>query len=259
MSTSVSQSQRSNNSKWVRNWITAAGVILMLVFGFFVIRTQGYVSGVEFAPSHFQIRDFSFYEIPLLHHQITPIYRKTRSSATATYLSQKSLIPSTGGTAKTWHLVSISRGLTGTTAADASFLVNQLQLRSAGKDYWRQWSVDHPAKAALVWPHVHKLADRELYVLIPGLLDLVSTDSTKSATKTLAQSKTQSQSQAQTEAQTKAQTKALKNTIDEYLQDQYLSLIKDMAAADRQPLAAELLAEAQTDYPNNEEFKTISH
>ena len=212
----------------------------MLLFGFFVIRTQGYVSGVEFAPSHFQIRDFSFYEIPLLQHQITPIHRKTHSSATATYLRQKSLIPLTGGPAKTWHLVSISRGLTGTTPADASFLVDQMKLRFGGKDYWRQWSIDHPAKAALFWPKIQKLAGRELYVLIPALMELVAADSTKPGGNT----KT-------------GNTQALQSKIDEYLQNQYLTLIGDMTAADREPLATALLAEARSDYPDNPTFKAM--
>ena len=207
----------------------------MLLFGFFIIRTQGYVSGVEFAPSHFQTRDFSFYEIPLLQHQITPIHRKTRSGETATYLRQKSLIPLTGRPAETWHLVSISRGLTGTTAADASFLVDQMKLNKAGKEFWRQWSINFPAKAALLWPKVQKLADRELYVLIPELMELVSADSTKSG----------------------GNTQQLQSKIDDYLQEQYLTLIGDMSAADRKPLAAALLAEARLDYPSNQAFKVI--
>ena len=212
----------------------------MLLFGFFIIRTQGYVSGVEFAPSHFQIRDFSFYEIPLLQHQITPIHRKIRSSPTATYLRQKSLIPSTAGPAQTWDLVSISRGLTGTTAADASFLIDQLKLGFAGKEYWKQWSIDHPAKAALFWPKIQKLAERELYVLIPALMELVAADSTRPGGTKQA-----------------GNTQALQNKIDEYLQDQYLTLIGDMNAAEREPLAAALLAEAQSDYPNNQTFKAM--
>ncbi|KAA1260891.1 hypothetical protein LF1_34330 [Rubripirellula obstinata] len=207
----------------------------MLLVGFFVIRTQGHVSGVEFAPSHFQIREFSFYEIPLLHHQITPIHRKTRTSKTATYLRQKSLIQSTRGPAQTWHLVSLSRGLTGSTPADASFLIDQMELSSAGEDYWRQWSIDHPAKAALVWPVIQKLADRELYVLIPALLELVSANASKAVTR----------------------TEELKSKIDEHLQDEYFSLIQDMIAADRLPLAEALLDEALADYPENEDLKSI--
>ncbi len=257
MSTSVSQNESQNeaqseaqsesqlssprhgqrNRKSIRNWGTAAGMILVLLVGIFVIRTQGHVSGVEFAPSHFQTRQFSFYEIPLLQLQITPIYRKTTTNKTATYLRQKSLIQSTRGPAQTWHLVSLSRGLTGSTAADASFLIDQLELSSAGKDYWRQWSIDHPAKATLVWPIIQKLADRELYVLIPGLLELVSADSSKPATG----------------------IEMLKRDIDTYLQDEYLSLIGDMAAADRQRLAAALLSEARSDYPKNADLQTIQN
>jgi hypothetical protein len=207
----------------------------MLLVGFFVIRTQGYVSGVEFAPSHFQTRDFNFYEIPLLHLQITPIHRKVRTGKTANYLRQKSLIPATAGPAETWHLVSLSRGLTGKTAADASYLVDQLQLGGAGNEFWRQWSIDHPSKAALVWPTIQKLADRELYVLIPALMELISSDGKS----------------------TQQSGEALQTDIDQYLQEQYISLIRDMTAANRGPLAAALLAEARSDYPDNQDFKTM--
>ena len=35
-------------------------------------------------------------------------------------------------------------------------------LETGGEEYWRKWSVDHPAKAQTFWPVIQKLALREL-------------------------------------------------------------------------------------------------
>ena len=237
MSTSVSSNQSSTgsrspkgssksggNRRSARKWIIGSATILMLLAGFFVIRTQGYVSGTEFAPTHFQTRTFNFYEIPLLHVQITPIVRSIRTDATAQYLLQKSLIPLVQGSAQTWHLANLSRGLTGSRAADASFLVDQLLIESGGSAHWKKWSVDHPKLASELWPIVQKLAKRELYLLIPSLFELASTSSS---------------------------VEELQESIDRYLEREYIGLIEDMKAADREPLAAALLAEARLDFPSS--------
>ena len=43
---------------------------------------QGNISGTEFSPTHFQQRDFGFYEIPLIHLQISPIKRSASTPST---------------------------------------------------------------------------------------------------------------------------------------------------------------------------------
>ena len=84
--------------------------MLLLIFVLFiVIRTQGFVSGQEFSPTHFQQREFSFYEIPLIHLQITPIKRSGSTPSTATYVRQNSADHAPYRRPHHWHLVSLSR------------------------------------------------------------------------------------------------------------------------------------------------------
>jgi hypothetical protein len=197
---------------------------------FIVIRTQGFVSGHEFSPTHFQQRKFSFYEIPLIHLQITPIKRSGTTPRTATYVRQNSLITPAPGTPTTWHLVAISRGLTGSTPADANLLMDQLSLRAGGDEYWRKWSIDHPKQAKILWPVIQRLAERELYLLMPPLFEL---------------------------AQIEQSPDCLQENIDSHLKQQYRSLILDMKAADRSELAQQLLVEATRDYPEDTELGNL--
>lgn len=237
MSTSVSHSSnqasrpKRKGGRFARWWITGASGLIILVVGFLIIRIQGSVSGVEFSPTHFQTREFRFFEIPLLQWQITPIHRSASTPKTATYVRQKGLIPMANGVPQTWHLVSISRGLTGEEPADAGLLVDQMNF-SMGKDrYWRKWSVDHPNRATVLWPVVQRLAERELYILMPGLFELAQEDRTPAE---------------------------LSTAIDNYLPAQYSRLIMDLAEAGRGDLAEALLEEARADYPDSTELTSLN-
>lgn len=238
MSTSVSHSdpastdnrvfgRRKNRDRMTKWLLIAAATLLLGLIVLLVITTQGNISGSEFSPTHFQQRDFHFYEIPLLHLQITPIRRKVSTPATASYLKQMSMVSVPQGQPVHWHLVSISRGFSGTSDADAKLLTDQLDLSPDGDLYWKTWTADHPELAAVFWPVIQKLAERELYILMPRLFEL-----------------------AQADQPTSVLTPGdLQSSIDTYLIDQYASLIQDMVAADRKELAASLAAEAKADYP----------
>lgn len=195
-----------------------------------MIRVQGFVSGEEFAPTHFQQRQFSFYEIPLIHLQITPIKRTGSTPATAMFLRQKTLVAPNTGPPQVWHLVWISRGLTGTVPIDANLLIDQLNLTLAGKDYWRTWSVDHPQHAKVLWPVIQTLAQRELYIVMPRLFELAQMEQTP---------------------------QQLKENIDDHLRKEYRRLIIDMDAADRTDLARQLLDEATRDFPEDDDLKNV--
>ena len=227
MSTSVSSTPASTPGKRgtvLRRWVIGISALLLTLLMFIVIRTQGHVTGKEFSPTHFQQRDFSFYEIPFIHVQITPINRAGSTPTCAMYLRQKSLVKPFTGPPQVWHLVSISRGLTGRTPADPQLLLDQLELQHAGGSYWRKWSIDHSNRAKVFWPIVQKLAQRELYILLPELFELAQLD---------------------------LKPQQLKSRIDQLLRDQYYGLIVDMLAADRDELARQLLLEAISDYPDD--------
>ncbi|MEM9587669.1 MAG: hypothetical protein AAGA03_10340, partial [Planctomycetota bacterium] len=63
---------KSRSRRQRRLAILIAGLVCSLAMAM-VVLFPGHVSGIEFAPSHFEARRFQFYELPLLQLQITPI------------------------------------------------------------------------------------------------------------------------------------------------------------------------------------------
>ncbi|MEO1528535.1 MAG: hypothetical protein AAFX06_24200, partial [Planctomycetota bacterium] len=119
-----------------------------------LILIQGSVSGREFAPSHFQTREFTFHEIPFLHLQITPVRRKVVSDPASRVIRTAGYITTPRGKPPSkWHLVSLSRGPS-TTPAVASLLTNALSLTAGGGNYWQSWTTKNPKSAAALWPIV---------------------------------------------------------------------------------------------------------
>ncbi|TWT82403.1 hypothetical protein CA13_38660 [Planctomycetes bacterium CA13] len=204
---------------------------MVSLFLFLFVRVQGSVTGREFSPDTFSVREFHFYEIPLLNLQITPIKRTSVTPNTATYLRQKSLIQAPKKPTDTWHLVYLSRGFTGRTPADSELLLLQLNLDHNGNAYWRQWSIDHPQHAPFFWSVIQRLAKREMYLLMPPLFEL---------------------------AQLEQSTEAMTEKINQSLSSQYVDLIKDMRAADRTVLADGLLKEALKDFPNDADLRKLA-
>src|SRR6056297_1818481 len=227
---SASPDAPRRKSRRFQRLVVAGVTVLVGLMLFLVILTQGHVSGEEFSPTHFQQRRFSFYEIPLLHLQITPIRRTGTTSNTARYVRQSGMIPTPKGPPSTWHLVSISRGLTGTTPDDAQLLIDQLELDGQNADHWRDWSRQHKPEAKVLWQEIAKLANRELYLLMPPIFELAQ----------------QGDSAAQ-----------LQQRIDRRLQREYRELILDMRAADRSTLADQLLTEALQDYPQDPSLQKL--
>ena len=185
-----------------------------------VVRTMGYVEGEEFSSTHFRSRRFSFYEIPIIHWQITPIVRVSSTPSTALLLTQQNWISLPPTAPADWHLVSLRRGGRGLQDDDASLLLDQLRLERDGSPYWSQWSQKHPKLASVLWPTIGKLAQRELYILMPRLLERVRPIDT---------------------------VDALQATQREYLGREYASLVRDMRAAGLEGLADALAAEAAQD------------
>ncbi len=224
---SPSPKSAASRGRGLRRWVVIVAAILSTLMLFAVVRLQGRVTGQEFSPTHFQVRKFSFYEIPLLHLQITPIKRSGNTPRSATYLRQTSLISKPQGPPTLWHLISITRGITGTTPGDAHLLVDQLTLTTDSNPFWRQWSIDHPQHAAQLWPLIQRLAERELYILTPGLLEL---------------------------ALIEQPVGKFAQQADQWLLEEYIKLVQDMREAKRDELAGQLLEEALSDFPGDAEL-----
>jgi hypothetical protein len=263
--TSPSSKPSTNNAN--RGWRTVvylsvfAGVALLLAFFVLVF---GRVEGVEFSPSRFQTRHFSVHEIPWLKIQVSPIHRTTSQSSTARYLIAQSLIQPISAPAVTkqpqlqpatneksaatkattpptpatvpdpWHLVTLTRGGVSSQFADAKLLTDQLEIRHYTQvqtnEYWHDWSIREPNKAKILWPIVQKLAFRELYILMPSLFSL---------------------------AMDATDDQAFQRSIDDYLKKSYAELVVEMRSAGREELAAELLSEAITDFPNDKNLQAL--
>lgn len=204
--------------------IALIGSCVMAFVLFLIIRIQGPVAGREFNPDDFRQREFSFYEIPLLRLQITPIRRRNSNSETAQFLRRNSLIDPRSGETNRWDLVEITRGISGEIPADARLLVEQLSLRRDGDGYWQIWSQRHPEHARRLWPVVQRLSRRELYLLLPPLFEM---------------------------AQNEGTADELSEAIRQYLRQQYSDLIADMREAGREELAEALLREATEDFPDD--------
>ena len=239
MSTSVSSSVQPGTShakknRVIKNWVTICAAIIICVVLGLVIRIQGYVSGNEFAPSHFVQRSFSFYEIPLVHWQITPIRRTDNTPRAATYIKTKLLKKVPKGTASNWHLVSLRRGISEATNADANFLLAQLEFSDQDNSdpYWIDWSKNNPKHAAVLWPIIQRLACRELYIFIPMVFATADSGGKSPA--------------------------ELQKIIDEQLAAEYVSLVSDMREAGKMTVAATLLSEAVADYPNHPGLRRLA-
>jgi len=210
--------------------VAALSTVVLVLFVGVAIWSQGRVRGSEFAPSHFQTRQFSFWEVPLLHLQLTPIQRTASSLPTARYLRANQLVTSTPGPPTEWHLVRLARGVTPSVSSDAQILVQHLQLQADGSAprFWEAWSRDHPQLAKAFWPRIQRLAERELYLLMPPLLQL-----------------------ARDAGRSNGDASPLGAALDREIRRTTLSLADDLAKADRIPFAREILHAAVAEAPDD--------
>lgn len=148
--------------------LSAAGVVLLLVT--FAI---GKVSGTEFNPQTFERRWFSFYEIPLVRLQVTPLWRVgANGNVEDLVIAQKYVTPPPNAPEQ-WELISLVRRNYKQPPTDVQILARYLDASDEdGDSYWTQWSIKHPEMAALLWPEVARLARLEQYVLLPPLFEL---------------------------------------------------------------------------------------
>lgn len=219
--------------KWKRSRrMLLVGVIASIILVVFIggaILMQGAVRGTEFSPTHFQTRSFSFQEIPLLHLQLTPIRRSATTATASSYLRANNLIQVPPGSPAQWHLVRISRGVSPSVSADAEILVQYLELSVSNSTYWKQWSVDHPKLAPVLWPRIQRLAQRELYVLMPDLFELAK--------------------------RTPSSADVFSEQLDRLIRESTLQLAADMKEAGRIELARDLLREGLADFPDDSKLQ----
>lgn len=159
-------------------WIVGLGGGILVAFLTTVMAIFGRVSGVEFSPTHFETRQFSFFEIPLLQLQISAIRRDRITPDVNSYLATSSLITRPATPPDTWHLVELRRWALAPVNGEAKHLIRCLDYQTPGGSgsgsFWKAWSQQHPEAARILWPRVQGLACKEQYALIPEVLRIAA-------------------------------------------------------------------------------------
>jgi len=233
---------KSGRGRSGRFWIVLVSGLLIVLGLALIVLFFGHVRGREFAPSHFETRSFSFYEIPLLKLQITPIRRTSEQSKLQAYLTTTALLTRPTGQATIWHLIEVERGPGGIQPADAKLLTDFLHVShrqnwTQNESHWHQWSIKHPQHAKALWPRVQRLADRELYVLIPELFRIAA--QTTSGDHSLGTT-----------------VQFMQQKMEDFLLASYLALIDEMTAAGRLNVAQSLRQDALKDFPTEPRFRS---
>jgi tetratricopeptide (TPR) repeat protein len=160
----------------------AACIGLLFVLGIVVYSVSffGHVKGEEFSPATFTRREFSYYEIPLLGLQISPIHRRDLTNVLESHLTRDKLVTAQAVTesGKRWDLVIARRGLEGARGralaqGNARILCEYLDaLDSKSVHVWLTWTTENPELAKVVWPVVAQVARQDLYIFVPDLFEL---------------------------------------------------------------------------------------
>lgn len=152
--------------------------LLTCVISAIVIGLFGRVQGVEFCPQKFTLQEFSYYQVPLLGWQITPVTFSPSGRGNGPlsgYLRQQKLLGKVASELR-WDIVQIFSAGTANQAGDAEILVKYLEQPGAvGTENWLAWTknTEHAELVRVFWPVIAKLADRELYILMPDLFDFI--------------------------------------------------------------------------------------
>ena len=153
----------------------AALFVLVLIgaaSGLFLLTMQfGRVAGEEFSPYTFQRRTYSYYEVPFIHFQITPVKRQIHRNPVEEMLVEERCVRAETSSQR-WDLVAAHRGGAAWRQGAARILRYYLDARSRdGARFWRTWTVEHATLAKTLWPAIAELARRRLYCCIPPLFN----------------------------------------------------------------------------------------
>jgi hypothetical protein len=153
-------------------------VLLVLAGGLFIVATGtllfGQISGQEFAPDTLERRRYSYYELPVVRIQVTPIWRSVSRPELEQALVDGKYVEISSPPGR-WDLIASYRLAQMLREGDAQILSNYLDAwNDAGEVHWLQWTTSHPAIAKILWPEIVKLARQELYFFMPELFELAA-------------------------------------------------------------------------------------
>ncbi len=224
------RSTRRGNKWAVRITIAGLSVILLLAVLTYVTVVLGLVEGEEIATETFRRRTFSYYQLPVIQLQVSGIHRQDSTGDVENYLIDNKLIQVASPTSQPddslrWDLVNAHRFRTVFSRGEAEILCNYLDATTDDdKHVWVEWSKAHPNLAKVIWPAVVTVAQHELYIFVPELLELATNA---------------------TDAQ------ALADDVQELLTNQYLRVAATQQQLERHELAIELYSHALNQSPQH--------
>ena len=159
-----------------RRWLTSLIIVLSVVLGGGLLiliagATFGLFGGEEFSPDKFSRRRFYYYEIPLLHIQVTPVVRISQQSELETYLTRHNYVPKATRVPPRWDPIFFHRGGASYWRGDAAIVCAYLDARRDDELSWLAWSKTNPELAQVLWPLVAKVVRQEVYSFVPDLLE----------------------------------------------------------------------------------------
>ena len=127
----------------------------------------------EFAPDTFEHREYSYFELPIVRLQVTPVWRTSgRSGIEQAIVDRQFVVPS--NPPARWDLLRAYRRGQVWREGDAQILANYLDAEGESSQHWLEWSDREPKLAAVLWPEVAKAARADLYILVPDLFELAA-------------------------------------------------------------------------------------
>lgn len=199
------------------------------LFGTIVVYTYGEISGQEFSPDLFQRRTFSYYELPVLKVQISPIVRLPQPTPVESFLATKTYVTPVKTSTPRWDLVKAQRSDKVFREDDAAILCVYLDMRTnGGKFHWEVWSDAHPELAKVFWKGVSEVVRNQLYTFLPDLVRLAT--------------KTEDADELQTE-------------VDGLLVEKYRRLAEWQQQQNNHAIAVEIFTAALDHAPNDEKLQ----
>ena len=150
--------------------------ILICVGAGVIVGLFGRVEGEEFCPQKFTVQQFSYYQIPLVKIQITPVTFSPSSrgnAALSRHLRTQRLLGAVSSQLR-WDIVYMGDISSESSRGDADILVKYLEQPGAiGSENWLDWTQDKSNEdiAQRFWPLIAKLAQEQLYILMPDVFD----------------------------------------------------------------------------------------
>lgn len=173
----VQVTRRGGKSNVATILISSIGLLLLFVLA---VLSFGHVHGEEFSPRGFATRSFSYYQIPFFRIQIGPVSVDKMPNDLAKYLRANKLLGSAASQSPRWGIVTMSEGGVQTYRGDASILTSYLRQPGAvGTESWLSWSKNHPKLARELWPVIARMAQEDMYMIIPALLEAARSTESK--------------------------------------------------------------------------------